>query len=124
LVLAFALVLEWAEAYLDRALSGRATPRPGGEWTGQGRLWRGAYRASDRGETVKTLGPLLPGGGIVLVIVGMLAWTGALSWLGNLPGDIRITTENARIYIPFTSMLLISLILNVLVWFFLWLFKH
>jgi hypothetical protein len=73
---------------------------------------------------VKTLGPLLTGGGIVLVIVGVLAWTGALSWLGKLPGDIRIITENARIYIPFTSMLLISLILNVLVWFFLWLFKH
>jgi hypothetical protein len=87
----------------------------------QGPLCRGA---SDRGETVKALGPLLTGAGIVLVIAGMLAWTGALSWLGNLPGDIRITTENARIYIPFTSMLLISLILNVLVWFFLWLFRH
>jgi hypothetical protein len=48
----------------------------------------------------------------VLVIAGLLAWTGALSWLGNLPGDIRITTGNARISFPFTSMLLISLVLN------------
>jgi uncharacterized protein HemY len=73
---------------------------------------------------VKALGPWLIGGGIVLVIAGLLTWTGALSWLGNLPGDIRITTGNARIYIPFTSMLLISLFLNVLVWFSLWLFHR
>lgn len=70
------------------------------------------------------MGPLLIGGGVVLVIVGLLAWTGALSWLGNLPGDIRITSGNAKIYIPFTSMLVISLVLNLLVWFFLWLFRH
>jgi uncharacterized protein HemY len=55
---------------------------------------------------------------------GLLAWTGALSWLGNLPGDIRIITGNTRIYIPFTSMLLISLVLNVLVWFLVWLFHR
>jgi hypothetical protein len=73
---------------------------------------------------VKELGPWLIGGGIVLVIAGFLTWTGALSWLGNLPGDIRITTGNARIYFPFTSMLLISLVLNVLLWFFIWLFNR
>ena len=73
---------------------------------------------------VKELGPWLIGGGIALVVAGFLAWTGALSWLGNLPGDIRITTGNTKIYIPFTSMLLISLVLNVLVWFFVWLFNR
>ena len=73
---------------------------------------------------VKEVGPWLIGCGVVLVIGGLLAWTGALSWLGNLPGDVRITTANARIYIPFTSMLLISLVLNVLVWFFVWLFHR
>ncbi|WP_214369563.1 DUF2905 domain-containing protein [Pseudonocardia sp. H11422] len=73
---------------------------------------------------VKELGPWLVGGGIVLLIVGLLAWSGALSWLGNLPGDIRITTENARIYIPITSMLLISLVLNVLIWLLLWLVRR
>jgi hypothetical protein len=73
---------------------------------------------------VKALGPSLTAGGIVLVLVGVLAWTGALAWLGNLPGDIRIVSGNTRIYIPFASMLLISLTLNVLVWLFLWLFKN
>jgi uncharacterized protein HemY len=66
----------------------------------------------------------LIGGGVVLVIAGVLAWTGALSWIGKLPGDIRIVSGSTRIYIPFMSMLLISLILNVLVWLFLWLFRR
>jgi hypothetical protein len=76
------------------------------------------------GEAVKALGPSLTAGGIVLVLVGVLAWTGALAWLGNLPGDIRIVRGNTRIYIPFASMLLISLALNVLVWLFLWLSRR
>jgi hypothetical protein len=39
------------------------------------------------GEAVKALGPSFNAGGIVLVLVGVLAWTGALAWLGNLPGE-------------------------------------
>jgi hypothetical protein len=76
------------------------------------------------GGMVKELGPWLIGGGIVLLVAGFLTWSGALSWLGNLPGDIRITTENARIYIPITSMLLVSVVLNVLIWLLLWLFHR
>ena len=67
-------------------------------------------------------GPWLVGGGLVLLCVGLLTWTGALSWLGNLPGDIRIEGENTRVYIPITSMLLVSLALNGILWLFLWLF--
>jgi uncharacterized protein HemY len=69
-------------------------------------------------------GPWLVGGGLILLVGGFLAWTGALSWLGNLPGDIRISTGNTRIYIPITSMLLISLALNALIWLFIWLFHR
>ena len=39
---------------------------------------------------------------------------GALSWFGRLPGDIRIERPNARVYIPITSMVLISLVLSIL----------
>ena len=53
-------------------------------------------------------GPWLVGGGLLLLVGGLLAWTGALSWLGNLPGDIRISSGNTRIYIPITSMVLVS----------------
>lgn len=60
------------------------------------------------------LGRLLVGVGIVTVIVGILLWTGALSWFGRLPGDIRISGENTRVYIPITSCLVLSLVLSIL----------
>ncbi|EHI14102.1 DUF2905 domain-containing protein [Mycolicibacterium thermoresistibile] len=61
-------------------------------------------------------GPWLVGGGVLLIVVGLLAWSGALGWLGNLPGDIRIRTDNVRVYVPITSMLLISLLLSAVLW--------
>jgi hypothetical protein len=72
----------------------------------------------------KLLGTWLVGGGIILVVAGLLAWSGLLSWLGHLPGDIRISGGNTRIYIPITSMLLVSLALNALLWLFVWLFNR
>ncbi|HQF71942.1 MAG TPA: DUF2905 domain-containing protein [Promineifilum sp.] len=40
-------------------------------------------------------------------------------WLGRLPGDIRIEGEHTRVFIPITTMILLSVIgtivLNVLV---------
>lgn len=51
--------------------------------------------------------------GLVLVVVGVLVATGALSWLGRLPGDIRIEGERSRVFIPITSMILISIVLTV-----------
>jgi hypothetical protein len=69
-------------------------------------------------------GPWLVGGGLLLLVGGLLAWTGALSWLGNLPGDIRRGSGDTRIYIPITSMLLVSAALNVLLWLFLSLFRR
>ena len=51
--------------------------------------------------------------GAALVLVGLLVWSGAVSWFGRLPGDIRIERENARVYVPLTSMLLISVALTL-----------
>ena len=50
-----------------------------------------------------SIGPLLIGAGAVLVVVGLLAWSGALSWFGRLPGDIRVERPNARVYVPITA---------------------
>ena len=69
-------------------------------------------------------GPWLVGGGLLLLVAGLLAWTGALSWLGNLPGDIRIRSGNSRIYIPITSMLIVSVALNAILWLLLSLFRR
>ncbi|MBR9998527.1 MAG: DUF2905 domain-containing protein [Cyclobacteriaceae bacterium] len=55
--------------------------------------------------------------GIILVILGLIVhFAGnSLNWLGRLPGDIRIEKENHRVYIPVTSMILISIILTIII---------
>ena len=61
-------------------------------------------------------GPLLVVGGVVLVLVGLLVWSGGLSWFGRLPGDIRIERETVRIYVPIVSMLLVSAVLSLVLY--------
>jgi uncharacterized membrane protein YidH (DUF202 family) len=60
------------------------------------------------------LGILLVGLGVVVIVAGLLVWSGALSWVGRLPGDVRIERENVRFYFPITSMVLISLVLTLI----------
>ena len=54
--------------------------------------------------------------GAVIVVVGVtlryFPWL--FSWFGNLPGDIRRKTENTRIFIPLTSMLVVSVVASLL----------
>ena len=52
--------------------------------------------------------------GVAAVIVGLLVWAGGLSWFGRLPGDLRIERENVRVFIPFTSMILVSIALTLI----------
>lgn len=61
---------------------------------------------------------LLIGLGAALIIVGLLAWAlqGKLGWLGKLPGDIRVEREGFRFYFPITTMILLSLLLNLILW--------
>jgi hypothetical protein len=61
-----------------------------------------------------TVGPTIVVVGVVLVVVGLLAWGGLLSWFGRLPGDVRIERPNTRIYIPLVSMLLVSVVVSLL----------
>jgi hypothetical protein len=55
--------------------------------------------------------------GALLLVAGAIARfvPGAVSWFGNLPGDIRIEGENTRVFIPITSMIVSSVILSVVV---------
>ena len=62
----------------------------------------------------RSSGLLLVGAGVALAIVGALVYFGAFSWFGRLPGDIRYEGENTRVYIPITSMLLLSALLTLL----------
>jgi hypothetical protein len=52
--------------------------------------------------------------GVGLVVVGLLVSIGGFGWFGRLPGDIRIERDTTRIYIPFASMILVSVVLNVI----------
>ena len=58
------------------------------------------------------VGPLLVALGLVLVVVGLVAWAGGLSWFGRLPGDVRIERGGMRVYAPIASMLIVSLVLS------------
>jgi hypothetical protein len=55
--------------------------------------------------------------GIILIVIGAIInyapWM--LNWFGHLPGDIRIENERTKIFIPITSMILISIILTILI---------
>jgi len=44
----------------------------------------------------------------------VLVWSGALSWFGRLPGDMRIERGSMRVYFPLASMLVVSVVLTVL----------
>lgn len=61
----------------------------------------------------RSLGLLIAGLGVAAVVVGALVATGALSWFGRLPGDIRIETDRTRVFVPITSMLLVSAVLTL-----------
>jgi Protein of unknown function (DUF2905) len=63
--------------------------------------------------TGPSLGPMLVIGGLLIVLIGLAVWSGALSWFGRLPGDIRIEREGVRVHVPIVSMLLLSLLLTL-----------
>ena len=64
----------------------------------------------------RNVGLLVVIAGGALVVLGLLIYSGALSWFGRLPGDIRYQGEHTRFYFPLVSSLLISVLLSVLLY--------
>jgi H+/Cl- antiporter ClcA len=66
---------------------------------------------------MKNMGRFLVISGIILIAAGLLIYAAPslFSWFGKLPGDIRIEKENSKIFIPLTSMLLLSIVLTIIV---------
>jgi DUF2905 family protein len=60
------------------------------------------------------IGVLVIVGGISLVLVGLLIYSGGLNWFGKLPGDINYESERTQLYIPIVSMLIVSLALSLI----------
>ena len=63
----------------------------------------------------RDLGWVLIAVGAIALVVGFLITRGWLGWFGRLPGDIRIVSGSTRVYIPITSMILVSLALTLVV---------
>ena len=64
------------------------------------------------------IGKLVIAFGLAIVVLGVLIWLfgDKLRFLGRLPGDIRIEREGMRIFIPITSMVLVSIALSLVLW--------
>ena len=61
-------------------------------------------------------GPMLIALGVGLILIGLLFWSGSMSWFGKLPGDIRIEREAVRIYLPIVSMLVVSVVVSLVLY--------
>jgi len=53
--------------------------------------------------------------GVILILLGAILHfaPGLLNWFGKLPGDINIRSEHSRVFIPITSMILVSILLTI-----------
>ncbi|MFO8028395.1 MAG: DUF2905 domain-containing protein [Cyclonatronaceae bacterium] len=53
--------------------------------------------------------------GIIFVVIGIILqlYPGLFNWLGRLPGDIRYESGNTRVYIPITTMILLSIVFTI-----------
>jgi hypothetical protein len=62
-----------------------------------------------------TVAKLLMLVGAILLFLGLILHTapGLFSWFGRLPGDIRMDDDNRFVFIPITSMIIISLVLSL-----------
>ncbi len=61
-------------------------------------------------------GKLIIAIGLSIIVIGAIVYFfgDKLSWFGRLPGDVRIEKENFNFYFPITTMILLSILLNIL----------
>jgi len=61
--------------------------------------------------STRTSGLLIVVGALIVLIGVILRYFPWLfSWFGQLPGDIRRETDNTTVFIPITSMLVVSVV--------------
>jgi hypothetical protein len=59
---------------------------------------------------------LMISGAILLTIGATLHFAPwMLNWFGKLPGDIHIESERGKIFIPLTSMIIVSIVLTIII---------
>ena len=59
----------------------------------------------------------------ILIVLGILVFAVGILWpwiskvpIGRLPGDIIIDKPGLKVYIPITTMILVSVIVSVILW--------
>jgi len=55
--------------------------------------------------------------GILFILIGaiMLYAPQLLNWFGKLPGDLRFGSGRSKVFIPISSMIVISIVLTILI---------
>lgn len=65
---------------------------------------------------MENAGRLLVFAGLGLAVIGLVLWFGGsrgwLSWLGRLPGDIRVEGDKGGFYFPVVTCLVVSALLS------------
>jgi hypothetical protein len=56
--------------------------------------------------------------GLLIVVLGLLWPLIAKLGLGRLPGDLLVDKPGFKFYAPFTTMIVVSVILSLIVWLF------
>jgi hypothetical protein len=65
-----------------------------------------------------SVGRLLIIAGAILIVVGLAwPWLGKLPF-GRLPGDIAIERPDLKVYVPITTMIVVSIVISVVLWLF------
>ena len=80
----------------------------------------GSYGSESRRSDME-LGRIFLVVGICFLVVGGLLCllpkgTNPFGWFGRLPGDVNYKTDSVTVWIPITSMIVVSLFLSVASW--------
>lgn len=70
----------------------------------------------DLGRVFIIVGLIVMGCGVLISILPKDV--SVLGWFGKLPGDIYYSNERTTVWIPITSMLLLSVVISLLSWVF------
>jgi hypothetical protein len=64
------------------------------------------------------LGKILVIAGLGICLLGLIIWFlgNKLHWFGNLPGDVRYEGKNFRVFAPFMTMFLLSILFSLILW--------
>jgi len=65
---------------------------------------------------MKDLGRWIIYFGLGAIIIGIILnqFSDKLGWIGRLPGDIRLGSDNVKFYFPFTTLILTNLVIFII----------